>query len=159
MNFDKNWLSTTVKNILVDQFKQSWKSDLENSSKAFSYRIFKTEHGFEKYLDILNERDRITLTRFRTTNHRLPIETGRWLNIDRNDRTCTLCNSNKLGDEFHYLLECSSFHDDSRRYLGNYFTYRCNILKFRQLLQNDNVSKLRKLCTFIRTITTIVCSP
>ena len=34
--------------------------------------------------------------------------------------------------------------------IGNYFTYRCNILKLRQLLQNDNVHvpKLRVLCTF-----------
>ena len=131
MKFDKNWLNTTVKNILNDQFKQAWNSDLENSPKAFSYRIFKTEHCFETYLGQLNERDRITLIRFRTTNHKLPIETGRWLNIDRNDRICTLCNSNKLGDEFHYLLECSTFQNDRRKNLGNYFMYRCNILKFR----------------------------
>ena len=159
MKFDKNWLNTTVKNILNDQFKQAWNSDLENSPKAFSYRIFKTEHCFETYLDQLNERDRITLIRFRTTNHKLPIETGRWLNIDRNDRICTFCNSNKLGDEFHYLLECSTFQDDRRKNLGNYFMYRCNILKFRQLLQNNNLHKLRKLCTFIRTITTTICFP
>jgi hypothetical protein len=32
-----------------------------------------------------------TLYKFRTTNHRLPVETGRWNNIDRVDRICTKC--------------------------------------------------------------------
>jgi len=30
----------------------------------------------------------IDLCKFRTVNHRLPIEEGRWLNIARNSRTC-----------------------------------------------------------------------
>ena len=81
-----------------------------------------------------------------------PIETGRWLNIERNERNCSLCNLNKFGDEYHYLLECPFFSNDRRINLGNYFTTRCNILKFKTLLQYINVQKLRKLCNFIRII-------
>ena len=159
VKFDENWLNATVKSTLVDQFKQSWHSDIETSSKGFCYRIFKTDFGFEKYIELLNDRDRNTLCRFRTTNHRFPIETGRWLNIERNERNCTLCNLNKLGDEYHYLLECPFFSNDRRINLGNYFTTRCNILKFKTLLQYINVQKLRKLCNFIRIINSKVCSP
>ena len=121
MKFDENWLNATVKSTLVDQFKQSsiWHSDIETSSKGLCYRIFKTDFGFEKYIELLNDRDRNTLCRFRTTNHRFPIETGRWLNIERNERNCTLCNLNKLGDEYHYLLECPFFSNDRRINLGN----------------------------------------
>ena len=36
---------------------------------------------------------------------------------ERNDRTCELCFLNKLGDEFHYLFECSYFEDQRRMYI------------------------------------------
>ena len=61
-------------------------------------------------------------TRLRTTNHRLAIETGRWTNIDRQDRLCTLCNS-RLGDELHFLLYCQSLNDIRTLYLPKYY---CN---------------------------------
>jgi hypothetical protein len=49
----------------------------ENSPKGLSYRLFKENFEFEHYLDILPDKDRITYCRFRTGNHRLPIETTR----------------------------------------------------------------------------------
>ena len=41
----------------------------------------------------------------RLSAHRLPIETGRYENIQRNERTCPLCSAGK-GDEHHYLFQC-----------------------------------------------------
>jgi hypothetical protein len=70
-----------------------------NTIKASNYRIFKTKFEFEEYFNILNIGDAIRLCRFRTTNHDLPIETGRWRNIDRENRYRNLCNCQKLGDE------------------------------------------------------------
>jgi hypothetical protein len=49
----------------------------ETSSKGANYKLFKGELKFENYLDILEDKDK-TLCRFRTTNHRLPVEVGRW---------------------------------------------------------------------------------
>ena len=43
----------------------------------------KGELKFENYLDILEDKDKFALCRFRTTNHRLPVEVGRWKNIIR----------------------------------------------------------------------------
>jgi hypothetical protein len=42
----------------------------------------------------------------RTTNHKLPIEQGKWNNIGRSNRWCILCNKNEIGDEIHYILKC-----------------------------------------------------
>ena len=42
---------------------------------------------------------------FRTVNHKLPIETGRYTRIPRNERVCKMCNSGQLGDEYHFSLE------------------------------------------------------
>ena len=40
--------------------------------------MFKGELKFENYLDILEDKDKFTFCRFRTSNHRLPVEVGRW---------------------------------------------------------------------------------
>jgi hypothetical protein len=45
----------------------------------------------ELILDVLNDKNRFTFCRFRTSNHRLPIEVGRWTNVERHNRLCQLC--------------------------------------------------------------------
>jgi len=37
----------------------------------------------------------------------LPVETGRWTNIARIERFCAICNNNCIGDEYHFILECT----------------------------------------------------
>ena len=67
--------------------------------------------------DILSDKDRITLCKFRTCNHRLPIEIGRWQNVDRSDRISHICQTAEIGDEFHYILQCRQLHNDRKLYL------------------------------------------
>jgi hypothetical protein len=38
---------------------------------------------------------------------KIPIETGRWVNIPQDKRFCRFCNDG-IGDEFHYLFTCKS---------------------------------------------------
>ena len=38
---------------------------------------------------------------FRTCNHHLPIESGCWVNIPRNERICNLCNKQEVWDVFN----------------------------------------------------------
>jgi hypothetical protein len=38
----------------------------------------------EDYFELLEHKKAIDFCRFRTTNHKFPIEQGRWDNIDRN---------------------------------------------------------------------------
>ena len=46
------------------------------------------------------------IIKFRLSNHRLPVETGRWYGIsDREKRVCSACNV--MGDELYYLYECT----------------------------------------------------
>ena len=47
---------------------------------------------------------RIAFSKFRCVNHKLPIEKGRFYGIAIDDRVCELCNTNKLGDEYHYIF-------------------------------------------------------
>jgi hypothetical protein len=33
---------------------------------------------------------------------------GRWSNIPRENRHCELCQKNQIGDEYHYIFECTN---------------------------------------------------
>ena len=58
---------------------------------------------FENYLTDLPDALKYIVCKFRTVNHKLPIETGRYTRIPRNDRTCKMCDSGQLGDELSCL--------------------------------------------------------
>ena len=57
---------------------------------------------FEKYLYCLNLRLRTILCKFRCSSHKLLIEQGRHMSIERMHRLCQNCNSNVIEDEYHF---------------------------------------------------------
>ena len=69
-------MKCVIKERLEDQFLQNWNSLLQSASKAINYKTFKTEFKYEEYLNILEINDATLFCRFRTTNTKLPIETG-----------------------------------------------------------------------------------
>ena len=142
-------ITREVQNRLQMQYIQKWNSDVYNSPKCINYRIFKTDFKTELYFTELQSKFYIPIARIRTTNHRLPIERGRWENIERSQRFCTLCNRNALGDEFHYLFECDFFKETRKTYLTRYYLRHANILKFQQLMSLRNVKLLQQLSRFI----------
>lgn len=142
----------TIKQSLLDQFLQSWDEQTQLSSKRKNYRLFKSNILFENYLTILPKSSYLQLIKFRTANHKLPIETGRWNNTDISERKCTKCNANDLGDEFHYLFQWPYFKTDRIRLLDNSYYMRPNILKFSQLMNSNNPKVLSKLSVFVKII-------
>ena len=109
--------SKSIKQRIKDQYIQYWNEQIFSLSKCSTYRIFKSNFEMENYFKLLPKRLALALCHFRCSNHKLPVEKGRFFNIDRNQRICQLCNSNLLGDEFHYVFECSKFHTERKRYL------------------------------------------
>ena len=70
-------------------------------------RCKKRNFSLERYLiDIDNFKARQIFTKLRTSNHKLPIEAMRSMNIPRHNRKCNKCSSENIGDEFHILMEC-----------------------------------------------------
>ena len=45
----------------------------------FLYRMYKTDHKFEKYFDIIDGKLLRSFVNFRMCDNVVPIETGRWL--------------------------------------------------------------------------------
>ena len=100
------WLKINVSNILKDNFIYNWQNDVFNSPKGSNYRLFKYDFIFENYLHELPPKHSKIFCKFRTCNFKLPIETGRWEDIPREERKCNICNFNEIGDEYHYLFNC-----------------------------------------------------
>ena len=124
---------------------------VDQSSSPLNYRTFKTTFEMNSYFQYFpNDKCRI-LTAFRTRNHRLPIETGRWTRIPLLERTCKLCN-NSIGDEFHYILQCDHLKKHRNNYTKPYYTRYPNTLKFQSLTNEQNKSAIHKLCRLIMVI-------
>ena len=107
---------------------------------------------FENYLTKLTKKHCSTLLKFSLSNHRLPVETGRWENIPSEERKCNLCEKSDIGEEFHYLFVCNHFKLERKHFLRLYFYKSPNIIKFKELLSTKNINFLIKLSSFVGII-------
>ena len=140
-----------VKQTTKDQFVQQWTADINSTNIALFYKSIKDNFHFEPYLDILPTKLRTKLTKFRLSNHRLPIETGRWNHIPWEERVCPSC-PNMLADEFHFLYECSLFDAGRQNYLHPSYYKHPNMYKTNRLFSSKNKNTLLKLSKFVDMI-------
>ena len=146
------FMKKSVQQRLSDQFIQKWFSDMVNSPKGQLYSSIKSNFGFEPYLLKLSLPNRIYICKLRTCNLKLPIETGRWRKIPRDERYCTLCSDQLIGNEFHYLFICSNptLNLLRSKYIPEYYTRIPTNVKMYGLLSHCNIPVLNRLALFIR---------
>ena len=126
LNIDLPRNEFTVKNVIrnfsntlqvIDQ--ETWYHDIwqdrgcPNGNKLRTFRLYKTRMVVEPFIQNLPRYARSTLSRLRCGSLPLNIETGRFKNVNLEDRICSLCNSNVIEDEMHFTIDCS-FYDDIR---------------------------------------------
>ena len=91
---------------MKDEVKKS------TGSKFITYIQINAE--LEKHLlyenILIPEFKRVEVTRFRTSSHRLKIETGRWSRIARERRLCD-CGQEMIQDEIHVIESCRHLSD------------------------------------------------
>ena len=131
----------------VDVFIQSWNADISKSSSLLLYKIYKTVPEIETYLNVLPKKLRIALSKLRLGSNNLNIVTGRYAQnrVDRHLRTCNVCNSRDIEDEFHFVLICPAYTDLRKRYINAFYYTRPSVYKFIQLMQCNKPTVLRKL--------------
>ena len=92
---DADLLNLEIKKRLQMQYVQEWNAVVQNSSKGINHRIslqnriqngFLHESASAKILHLIAS--------YRSTN--MPIERGRWEDMHRSQRVCTLCNRIEL---------------------------------------------------------------
>ena len=134
---------------LRDQFIQVWFSDIENSSWGQFYATFKAEFCNENYLSRLSEFGRKQISKLRTSNCKMPIETGTWQNIFREDRICHLCRDG-VGNEYHYLFLCKN--ESVFELCQNIYHLNPNINKMGGILSLCNVKLLCNIAVFVNKL-------
>lgn len=138
--------------LLREQYVQNWRSQVHESRSCLNYRIFKDEFQFERYLNDVPFNLAIQFLKFRCRNSKLPVVVGQYQNNDINERLCNLCVSNVIGDEYHYLFECSYFLNLRKKYLPRIYVIHPNAYKFAQLMTYSNKYILIKVCLFVKCI-------
>ena len=106
--------------ICQDSYDRFWWEQINNSPKATSYVTFKRTVNYEKYLDqIENAKHKISLSRFRLSNHNLLIEKGRHMRprLERNERKCFNCKE-EVEDECHFVIECPLYTEERKLLFG-----------------------------------------
>ena len=149
---DFSYLKPVLKQQLSDQFIQKWFSDIDNSSRDF-YKLIKSEFKLEEYLLRLPLNNRIYLTKMRLSNIKLPVETGRWYNIPKENRRCNFCNQS-VGDEFYILFNCShnTILELRQNFIPVYYYNPATYYKMQGLFSICNTQLLVKISIFIRKL-------
>ena len=106
INHENNICKMKIKSIYSNFIKKCIKDKSKLKIIDLSLGILKTPLYLYKITDPSVRRN---ITKFRTSNHYLPIETGRIskVKIPPDKRICTLCQSNTIGNEFHALIKCN----------------------------------------------------
>ena len=113
-----------------DQFKQLWHS-----------RITCDAIGKEKYTEILPEHLKKALIQFRMGTHKLPVNI-----TPRADRHCTNCDKSVMGDEIHFLYECTKLNNLRAKYLFSPDIRReSNVFNFVNIMQTNDPETIGNL--------------
>lgn len=97
---------------LKNNYYQYWQLKTKTQSKMQCYLSLNREYALANYLTQIKDPIlRKILTKYRLSEHRLAIETGRhkkdWL--PREERFCRQCTDNIVETELHFLTECNKF--------------------------------------------------
>ena len=143
-----------IKQKLLDAFYQNWYSDMGNSTRGELYSCLKSKFGLEKYLLNLKKSDRFIISKLRCSNIKFPVETGKWVGLSFEHRVCHLCNSNEIGNEYHYFFQCRNVKIAALRtkYIPEYYTKYPSLHKMYGLFSLCNAKVIRSIAMFIRKL-------
>ena len=119
-----------------------------------SYNIYNVSHTCNGKVATLIMKCTLYI-RYRTSNHNLPVEVGRYItpiNLERNDRKCELCNVSDIGDEYHYMLICNYFAIDRKKFIPSQFYVKPSVDKFCQLMKSQKKSLLINIAKMCKVI-------
>ena len=157
-----NNLPKLCERVFKDKYDSFWGHKLRlaqlTDSKLACYASFKQFHVREPYTSLpFNLRQ--PLGKFRSSGHRLLIETGRHVRpkIERSERICKSCNLNVVENETHFLLECPFFRQERKCLLERiapFIDRRLNDTElFIQIMRITDHEALVSIANFVRLAT------
>ena len=93
--------------LMQQKYILNWQHTIQHSKKLEFHNTLKNEYTPSCCLELTSKNEREELVKFRTSNHKLMIETGRYSQIPRVNRLCPTCGSYQIKDEIHLLFQVS----------------------------------------------------
>lgn len=138
-----------LRNKMIEKFKQDWLEKLTESERFFTYKMFKTSHGLEPYLnDITIKRFRDCVIRLRFGINDLKINKRYCRAAAATPPHCPFC-IGKIEDEIHFLFHCPVYTDLRRKYLFSICNHDSDMQNFHDLLECNSVLNSRNLGMFV----------
>ena len=153
--FGEIWIAQGVvnANIFIDIFKQrckdidvqNWRAALRKYSSLTFYNLIKRNFETENYLLLLDKPiQKILLTKARLGFLKLEYVRGIWFKIPHNERVCKICDSGEIEDIYHFIVKCSAYENERRRFLTDYIpNYNYLITIFQSCDKNTIISLSR----------------
>jgi hypothetical protein len=153
---DKKSFIQTFKQRIIDCYTQTWHNDVSESSRCHYYKYFKTQLNPERYLSLnIPKKEKISLAKFRCSNHKLMIEIGRYTAIPKEERLCTECSTpeNSIIDcEYHAFFKCKRFDLIRQRHLHSWYTSGDTLPHFYSLMNSNHDKTIKKLAYYIHVL-------
>ena len=150
---DQDKFPIHFKQRLIDIFIQSVLSELDANRVLTLYKVIKLQFDYAPYLDLIRSKFlRIQLTKLRLSSHLLRIESGRYERnrLDRSLRTCQICNTGDIEDEYHFILIRNQYLDLRVKYIKRFYYKKPSMYKLISLLQSSNHRTLFNLSLFLK---------
>ena len=151
-NDHKTWLKKNTRLNLEGIYARKWSETVFNNSACINYRAMSLVKKTQNYLLKLPKRYAYALCKLKCVNHNMPNVTGRYTNTPYEDRLCTLCQTQDIGDEFHYLFICEKFTLERTRYIKEYYYKHPNIFKMTQLFESTDFKEMLDLAKFAEVL-------
>ena len=102
--------------LVTKKFKELADSNFQEKvavkPKLRSYKLFKRHIETEKYVTAnLSKYERSLIAKLRSGTLSLAIETGRFRNIEVENRFCLMCDQNQIENEIHFVCICPFYHE------------------------------------------------
>ena len=98
-------LETCAKRMIENE----WACELSTKPKLAILRLLKEKGSESRCLDVASKSQRRVMMMLRGGTAPLMIESGRWRGLPREERMCRECQSGKVEDVSHWLLECDAW--------------------------------------------------
>jgi hypothetical protein len=150
-----------LKNRIKDIFEQNIMYHFHiqtkiKEGKLIFYGQLKDRYIKENYLNLKNVEYRKVLSNIRMSTHKIELETGRYKNIERENRLCKSCNMMKNETEENFLLDCTAYNHHRKVFNTELYSIsgidfvKLRIEAIKKIFLQDNVSIINAFAKFIK---------
>ena len=132
--------------------RQDWWTEAEKKTKLEYYREFKDKSDPTTIVCTnMSRMHRSLLAKLSCRILPLQVKVGRFTNVDREDRLCTIYNAGVVEDEFHFLFSCAPLQIEHSSFYVKHvenlpqFMLMPDAMKIRWLMSKDKIKQFAEL--------------